>query len=353
MIQRVTIENFRCFERLSLDLRPVNLVTGKNNVGKTALLEALYLHVGAHNPELPIRLAVFRRLLEAGGAVQLDTELTWGWLFRDLDTDRGAVIRSGDDGSVDRTLRLRVDRDVPVDVADIARAGATNMSLVKGLSMDYEDSSGARESARCWFDGQALRMTHAARLQATGVFLAPDLMVGQEAVDRFSRLVEMRAEGPVVEALKAIEPRLRELRVSARRSAEGVSAGIVCDLGGSRLVPLALMGGGSTWLFNLATAVAWAAGGLVLVDDVDAGLHHEALPQVWQALAQISASSGAQIVATTHGWECVRAAASAFADRPGRLGLHRLEMRPGGVVEAVSYDDESLQASVEMGLEVR
>ena len=42
MLQSLTIENFKCFEHLELsDLGQFNLITGKNNVGKSSLLEAL------------------------------------------------------------------------------------------------------------------------------------------------------------------------------------------------------------------------------------------------------------------------------------------------------------------------
>ena len=46
-------ENYRCFEDLTVEpLERVNLVAGKNNVGKTALLETLWLHHEYHNPSL-------------------------------------------------------------------------------------------------------------------------------------------------------------------------------------------------------------------------------------------------------------------------------------------------------------
>ncbi len=46
MIQSFQIRNYRGFKDFKIDgLKRVNLITGSNNVGKTALLEALYLNV--------------------------------------------------------------------------------------------------------------------------------------------------------------------------------------------------------------------------------------------------------------------------------------------------------------------
>ncbi len=50
METNVVIQNFRCFEKIKIsDLARVNLIGGKNNAGKTSLLEALLL---SYNPYL-------------------------------------------------------------------------------------------------------------------------------------------------------------------------------------------------------------------------------------------------------------------------------------------------------------
>jgi AAA15 family ATPase/GTPase len=47
------IQNFRCFEELALDdLARINLIAGKNNVGKTTLLQAIWLFSGYYGESL-------------------------------------------------------------------------------------------------------------------------------------------------------------------------------------------------------------------------------------------------------------------------------------------------------------
>ncbi|MFA0773990.1 MAG: hypothetical protein KEFWMYNX_002023, partial [Candidatus Fervidibacter sp.] len=61
MYKSFTIYHFRCFRELKLEgLARFNLFIGRNNVGKTALLEALFIHAGAYNPELTLRVSAFR-----------------------------------------------------------------------------------------------------------------------------------------------------------------------------------------------------------------------------------------------------------------------------------------------------
>ena len=55
------VQNFRCIRNLTVDpMERVNLIAGENNAGKTALLEALFLHSGAFNPQLVMSVAGLR-----------------------------------------------------------------------------------------------------------------------------------------------------------------------------------------------------------------------------------------------------------------------------------------------------
>jgi len=60
-----------------------------------------------------------------------------------------------------------------------------------------------------------------------------------------------------------------------------------------------------------------------------------------------------QVFATTHSLECIMAAHRAFSGgNTYDFRLHRLE-DVDGKIRAVTYDRESLEAAIDMGLEVR
>jgi len=51
MHKSISINNFRCFENITIEpFNRVNLITGLNNSGKTSLLEALYLLMVPNDP---------------------------------------------------------------------------------------------------------------------------------------------------------------------------------------------------------------------------------------------------------------------------------------------------------------
>ena len=52
MLERLHIQNYRVFNDLKIDrLSRLNLIAGKNNSGKTSLLETIFLLAGGGNPK--------------------------------------------------------------------------------------------------------------------------------------------------------------------------------------------------------------------------------------------------------------------------------------------------------------
>jgi len=83
-------------------LEKANLIAGKNNIGKTALLEALWMHHGYQNPALGIRVDVFRGL----GMFKEDEIMSP--IFRDFDQSKDIVLTSTD--TEDRKAKLTISK---------------------------------------------------------------------------------------------------------------------------------------------------------------------------------------------------------------------------------------------------
>ena len=125
------------------------------------------------------------------------------------------------------------------------------------------------------------------------------------------------------------------------------------DIGIDHLVPLPVMGEGMARLASLVLCIGNAPNGVVLVDEIENGLHWTVLTKVWTAIADAARQFNTQIFATTHSRECIVAAHNAFVESGlYDFRLHRLE-RAGNTIRAVTYNNETLAAAIEIGLEVR
>lgn len=142
MYHSFEIKNFRGLENLTIEgLERINLIAGKNNVGKTALLEALWIHHGAVIPELALRVDSFRGL-DAGDSQEFMGNLFFGF-------DHSLVIElsaKGDWGGGPRRLRMSLqDRptiEVPVAAFAPGQPATQTIYSPNQLVMDYSYESG-------------------------------------------------------------------------------------------------------------------------------------------------------------------------------------------------------------------
>ena len=120
-------------------------------------------------------------------------------------------------------------------------------------------------------------------------------------------------------------------------------------------MPIAFLGDGTGRLLSMVLAFHQARNGAILIDEVENGLHHGALEQVWTNLDWLSREFDVQVFATTHSYECIVAADNAFTELGSDdLHLHRLYRRgPYESVKAVTYTKEALDTNIEYLWELR
>ncbi len=321
MLKSLHIENFKRFQSLDVPtFKRVNLIAGRNNVGKTALLEALAVLLDGRNqlPELP---KAFRNAEHVGNAHQI----FWRWLFHGHEH----ITISGNFDWVDNfTIKLFE--------ADHVQSG-TNL------------------------EGFHSRFFHAGIHVATRVELSPDtrhsvlsLSVQQSNpqldAKQFDRVVMKKgAEERLEKLLRVIEPRLNSLRSIATQGAPLIYA----DIGLDERIPAIHLGQGFNRLLNIYASILASGKNVLLIDEIENGLHHEILPEVWRGIRALAESENVQVFATTHSWEAVSAAHEAFAETLDYdFALHRL-VQVGDDVQVQTLDREGIEASVRGLLEVR
>jgi predicted ATP-dependent endonuclease of OLD family len=106
-------------------------------------------------------------------------------------------------------------------------------------------------------------------------------------------------------------------------------------------------------LLVLAMGVIIGKGTLLLVDEIDTGLHYSTMGEVWRVLADAAKRHDVQVFATTHSWDCVRGLAWLCENHPelrGEVSLQKIEPQ---LEEAVALDADEIMLAVSQGMEVR
>jgi hypothetical protein len=218
------------------------------------------------------------------------------------------------------------------------------------LRLKYRDESGQQyvNQAIVRDTGIAFDRERTVKYPET-IFITARLAHVAENSQRWSKLEEVGQATDLIRFLKPLEPRLKRLAVLVT----GMGPILHADIGIGRMVPLPFMGEGIGRVLTILLAIAECRNGLVLIDEFDNGLHFSVLTEAWKAVAECARNYSTQVIATSHSWECVRAAHASFADTAHYdFRLLRLETM-GGSSAMVSYDKGSLDAALETGVEVR
>ena len=363
MYESFTIENFRGFQDVTLEaLSRVNLITGRNNVGKSAVLEAVFIHSGAYNPDLVNVINGLRGIAALNVDVEREHDSPWDSIFYNYRATKAVKLRADIDGGgweirlshvTDNTeiggLKLSIRQTYERAVAQSTRIAA------KILKLEFRRH---KSQPRNYFliidkDGKRIDPSPPAPIFPSRLQYAGTRVNAKEEVARFARVQIDGTQDFIVQSLAILEPRLVNLAVVV----EAGEAMIHGDIGlkSRRYIPLAMMGDGINRLCSVLLLIASAAKGVVMIDEIDLGWHYSVLGTVWGKIFDALKLYDVQIFCTTHSRECLSAAhqiAKERSDYP--LSAYRLErQKKDGAIHVVRYDKETMDMALTSDLEVR
>ncbi len=366
MYKSININRFKGFREFKMDnIGRINLISGRNNVGKTALLEAIFLHCGAYNPALTINIDRFRGLDKIHIEFDGSKQSPWDSLFNNF--DKSSVIEIEGkfiEGSV-RKISLMVVQpsEGSAEKGPIIQYGTSTLENVSldaentvVLKLNYEEFT--EKKSRKKKTGSSF-LSLGPKGVCTPIIKPPPFPTiiqparyrfpPDEDAKRFSRLEIIGEEDILIEALKIFEPGLKRISVVF----SGGMPILYGDIGLSQMLQLSYMGDGMSKLASIILAIGNAKDGVVLIDEIENGFHHSMMQKVWAAIDRAARHSNTQIFATTHSLECIIAAHKAFIEAEHcDLLVHRLD-RIDGVVKDIAFSQCDLDIAFESKMDVR
>lgn len=349
----ISIENFRGIRSFTCDrLVRVTLIVGRNNCGKSTLLEALLLLANRRTTEILPLLNVMR---------QLDTKRV-----HDLDTlfynpGEPIAIQATDSSGMTRSITVSCVADTSGTFVAPAKGALSTPEPHYHLEQVFQDTCTGIETAtgRLLFTEKARQTDWDLRYETTGetgkVLADPPCIIipakGGAVSARFIKALFMeRNEHILVDVLRGIDPRIQSIQLIEDRLMVGLQ-------GHARLYPFQIMGDGVFRLLTILPALWVCRGGCVCIDEIDNGLHNSAQPLVWETLIRYAQEWNVQIIATSHHLDLLQAINTVYKNNPDAIPpqdfAYIVLSREGDAIHPLAFDLTALSSALDLGLEVR
>ena len=357
MITKLHITGFKGFAHLELPrLSRVTLLGGRNNVGKTSILEALFMFHDRLNPQMILRQFSWRGVR----TVAFDPDSMWAPVFYDYDIHGKIVITAVVDGNEEKMSitfnpqytrpSIQANNKPGTKPMQIRTDQKLESSFALDIVYDSKEMKNQMVHLLMGLEGLGVHVEKVNMKQRRASFLGARVPINpSEDAQKFGQLDVLGKQEKIVDFLRLIEPDLKSLSSVAM----GDSSLIHGDIGLSRKIPVAYMGDGMARLLSVILAIATSQNGIVAIDECENGIHYSAMPKVWEAIAKAAREFDCQIIGTTHSYECLEAA---YHGMTGALASDfsyvRLDRTDKGTM-AKSFDHEMLKVAIETNMEVR
>lgn len=373
MLDSLLIRNFRLFQNIEIDrLSRVNLVVGKNNSGKSAMLEAIRLFVSSADPVVLNQIIRSRQeLRRRSGTEEADPYLVhdirhifYGRKLPDLDQEGLCV---GPLHHVEKQIHLTTAayrRERSGEVFSISRVNAADASDSKLFELDdlsiylvLENGSDARRLLNLsgpdryrWPPASGLRPGQGYNAQ-----IVPSRDPDSRRIATLWDAVSLTdLEREVVTGVQLVDPDIEDIAFieDADRPTREARVPMARHKVSLEPLPLNSMGDGVARLFHIVLALANSRKGTLLVDEFENGLHWTVQPKVWEIVFRLATELDVQVFASTHSKDCVKSFGEIWQQQEDAGSLHRLNIVDGGV-SVTPYTCETLMDSLDTNVEIR
>ncbi|MFM9949228.1 MAG: AAA family ATPase [Saprospiraceae bacterium] len=364
-LREISIKGFRGIPDLTIpDLGRVNLVVGKNNTSKTSLLEAIFLLIGAANPNLIYNVNLFRSLT-------ISEEDDLRFIFNKLDYKTYLQIEGWfQEKGYKRELKIKPGKKVIYAESTLSKKNGTHIfadintatgeAIVNELILEFNNKEDRKKTqsfhgSLAYSNGNII-INHPAKYSESlrGTYVQPSIFgFGGIVEKQLENIIINKQEDKIINALKHIDPSIEDIAL-------GASKMILVDIGINRLIPINLLGDGVIRMLNIILSISDTKNGIVLIDEIDNGLHFSTLSLLWKTVLEASKQFNVQIFATTHNYETLKYLKelldtpdmTSFQSCVRSITLRRLPDEERNI-KAYTYTYEKFNHAIEQGIEIR
>jgi AAA domain, putative AbiEii toxin, Type IV TA system len=363
MLKSLKIKNFRCFKEFKLpQLGRVNLLVGKNNSGKTSILEAVQI-LTSPNTIKPFLDIVKRRQEYSWGKDSNIASFNFRHLLHGhpswISTTRISFEVLGTDDHNGKVRFSSHFTDIPPQ--ELFDREQQENKDIKILNLGSDNITGTNNVLKWEGIDKSVFLVYWPSSTQIEMNL-PEMMVSQfvslnfsdlnTVIAQFNQIVLTPQEEILYESLRIIEPGIERIAPISAQGYHSGSGGFLVSINQQR-VPIGSMGYGIWRMLEITLAMVNIPSGTLLIDEIDTGLHFSVMIDLWKLICKTAEKLDIQVFATTHNSDCWKSLAEvANSDdvTSEDITIHRIER---GQKESIVFNEQEIAITAERDIEVR
>ncbi|CAA6808072.1 MAG: Unknown protein [uncultured Campylobacterales bacterium] len=320
-IKEIEIKNFKCFEDFkSSGFGRVNLISGKNNVGKTAFMEACYINVSSKTiPGMFTSLVGIKIRRENLNILDKYVKNT----FTPLDFTKKAL-------------------DQTSDITTKSNINESHFSVVKNDGIkEYIFKIADNKNVKINVNDFSFETSYEKKIN----FIDSYGFSNANMKDCYSSIQTMEKEEELNQKLKDFDSRIEAFKI--------IDNIPKCKID-NKYMEITELGDGVRHLVSIVTALYTSKNGYFFIDEIENGIHYTNLDKLWRIILEISNKQGVQVFATTHSKECIESYARVSKQlKDEDIRFIELGMNKYNKLDATVMNSEMFLRFIELGNEVR
>ena len=344
-LRNIEITKFRGINHLCVDgLGLINVFIGANNVGKSTLLEAVYMLSNMTSIFVPTELNALRDA-RRGDMAYLK------YLFNKSQLSYHPVIV----GTTFENKRKRLEIST-IGTETSTQEGKTidfsaDSTPITGVELICDDNDQKYTTKLINDNGKLSLNSTITRLDGRKTVFLPSNSREGNILDSYSELVRRQLKDSIIKALQNFDSRITNI--------EALSDGLYLQFEDmNELIPLSMSGDGVRRYLGIVSYVINPMTDMVLIDEIENGLHYSAYSKLWESLILSAIANKVQLFVTTHSEETLRCLAKVYKKLEQTISsngirVYTVDQEVNGEQKAYALSAEGLLGAIESNIEIR
>ncbi len=387
MVNTFYISNFKGFKEIKIpELGHLNLIVGKNNSGKSTLLEALMLYSAAgsesildeismnHDEKTRARSRINElRFGENDNQLNnLEGEFPYEHLFYGRKFNGKTSIQIGEMENENKLLTISYfkrrkdttdNKNETLKLLQQLNVIGSEIYLPDSISQNVLEVRKGRSKHVIPLDELIYRRhssyVEAEEKQKINFQYVPTKTTSMDELGvLWDKVALTHYEKYTIDALRLIEPHIEDIRFVKKDERTSERTAIVKLFDEDIRFPIRSMGDGIVRILQLILNMYAAKDGLYLIDEFDNGLHYSVQKSLWKMIFSLAKQLNIQVFATTHSWDCIQSFTEVAIENEQmkgtllKIGKSKLSKNKGTSIVTV-FNEDKLHAITQEMVEVR